>query len=67
MMRNVVQVYNKDESMLIGTILAISDYRVSPAAKTLLEFREQPSNARPAVHAWFHPGDNNGREFVYPK
>jgi hypothetical protein len=65
--RNVVRVYNKDESMLLTTILAIGDHRLKATEKTAVQFREQPSGARPEISAWFYPGETDGREFVYPK
>jgi hypothetical protein len=65
--RNVVQIFNEDETRLLTTILAISDYRLTPADKTVIEFREQPAGSPIALRSWFYPGDNYGRQFVYPK
>jgi hypothetical protein len=65
--RNIVQVFNKDESHLYATILAIPDYRVEPKDKTVITFEERPSGTPEAIRAWFYPGDNYGQEFVYPK
>src|SRR5580704_12465665 len=39
--RNIVQVFNKDESHLIGTFLAIPDYRLKPADKPIITFEER--------------------------
>ena len=66
-LRNVVRVYNKDESMLLATVFTVSDYRVKPAEKTMLNFHEKPSGERQEVNAWFYPGETDGRAFVYPK
>jgi len=65
--RNIVQVYNKDRTHLIGTFLAIPDYRLKPAGKAIITFEERAAGAPVAVRAWFYPGDNYGHEFVYPK
>jgi hypothetical protein len=65
--RNVVQVYNKDETHLYGTFLAIPDYRPNPVGKPLVTFEERAAGSPEAVRAWFYPGDNFGHEFVYPK
>lgn len=65
--RNIVQIYNADQTKLYATILAIPDYRLKPADKTVITFAERASNAPPAIQAWFYPGDNFGQEFVYPK
>src|SRR5580693_1386238 len=65
--RNTVQVFNKNETHLYGTFLAIPDYRIKPAGKTILTFDERPADSPEAVKAWFYPGDNYGHDFVYPK
>jgi hypothetical protein len=65
--RNIVQVFNKDENHLYGTFLAIPDYRIRPADKTIITFEERPAGSPEAVKAWFYPGENFGHDFVYPK
>src|SRR5580704_9545782 len=65
--RNIVQVFNKDESHLYGTFLAIPDYRLKPADKPIITFEERPIGTPEAVKAWFYPGQNYGHDFVYPK
>jgi hypothetical protein len=65
--RNIVQVFNKDENHLYGTFLAIPDYRIQPAGKTIITFEERPAGSPEAVKAWFYPGENFGHDFVYPK
>ncbi len=65
--RNIVQVFNKEESHLYGTFLAIPDYRTRPADKPIITFSEQPAGTPEAVRAWFYPGQNYGHDFVYPK
>jgi hypothetical protein len=65
--RNIVQVFNRDESHLYGTFLAIPDYRLQRADRTIITFDERPAGTPEAVKAWFYPGDNYGHDFVYPK
>jgi len=65
--RNVVQIWNADETHLYDTLIAIPDYRLHPTGHTVLKFAERASNAPPALRAWFYPGDFYGEEFVYPK
>jgi hypothetical protein len=65
--RNIVQVFNRDESHLYGTFLAIADYRLQPADKPIITFDERPVGTPEAVKAWFYPGQNYGHDFVYPK
>lgn len=65
--RNIVQVFNEDETHIYATILAIPNYRLEPAEKTVVRFDERPVQMPEALKAWFYPGDNFGQEFVYPK
>lgn len=65
--RNIVQIFNEDQSQLQATILAINNYRLRPSDKTVLQYWETPSGAPPALRAWFAPGENYGQEFAYPK
>jgi hypothetical protein len=65
--RNIVQVFNRDESHLYGTFLAIPDYRLRPADRPIITFEERPAGSPEAVRAWFYPGQNYGHDFVYPK
>ena len=65
--RHIVQIFNKDESHLYATILAIPNYRLQPTDKTVITFGERAAGEPQAIRAWFYPGDNSGQEFVYPK
>lgn len=65
--RHIVQVFNKEESHLVTTILAIPNYRLQVTGKTLFAFWETPAGQPRALRAWFYPGDNFGQEFAYPK
>ena len=65
--RNVVQIFNKDESHLYATILAIPNFRLKATDKTVMTFGERAAGDPQAIRAWFYPGDNWGQEFVYPK
>src|ERR1700746_959851 len=65
--RTIVQIWNKDETRLITTILAIADYRAKTPDETIVSFDERPTGQPEALKAWFYPGDNFGVEFVYPK
>jgi hypothetical protein len=65
--RNIVQIFNKDESHVYATILAIPNYRLKATDKTVMTFAERAVGDPQAIRAWFYPGDNWGQEFVYPK
>lgn len=65
--RHIVQIFNKDETTIYATILAIPNYRLTPTSKTVITFSERPAGQPEALRAWFYPGMNYGQEFVYPK
>jgi len=65
--RHIVQIFNKDETTIYATILAIPNYRLQATDKTVITFRERPAGEPEALRAWFYPGRNWGEEFVYPK
>src|SRR5215208_4289415 len=65
--RHIVQIFNKDETTIYATILAIPNYRLKATDKTVITFRERPAGEPEALRAWFYPGKNWGEEFVYPK
>jgi hypothetical protein len=65
--RHIVQIFNKEETQVHATILAIPNYRLKVTDKTVITFRERPAGQPEALRAWFYPGRNWGEEFVYPK
>jgi len=66
--RQVVQFMNERESHLYATVMTLPIYRDRPAEKTIINFYEEAPFGQPApVKAWFYPGDNLGREFIYPR
>jgi hypothetical protein len=65
--RHIVQIFNRDESHLYATIVAIPNYRLRATDKTVMTFAERAAGDPQAIRAWFYPGDNSGQEFVYPK
>jgi hypothetical protein len=65
--RHIVQIFNKEETTIYATILAIPNYRLKVTDKTVITFNERPAGEPEALRAWFYPGRNWGEEFVYPK
>ena len=65
--RHIVQVFNKDQTHVYATILAIPNYRLKATDKTVMTFAERGAGQPQAIRAWFYPGDNSGQEFVFPK
>jgi hypothetical protein len=63
----IVEIFNRDETHLIGTVMGIPAYRLNPADREEFTFYVEPSGQPEAMHTWFYPGDNIGIEFVAPK
>jgi hypothetical protein len=64
--RNVVEIYNADQTRLVDVVLTVPDERMKATGKTVVQFAEAPAGSPEALKAWFYPGDNIGEEFVYP-
>jgi len=65
--RNVVQLFNAEQSKCLATVLTISTQRMDPADKTIFTFYETPRTEPMFIQKWYYPGDTIGREFVYSK
>lgn len=65
--RRVLQVWDKDGSKLLTTLLTIPDQRMKPTDEPVVMFQETPSGQPQAIRAWFYPNESYGQEFVYPK
>jgi hypothetical protein len=65
--RNVVQIFDANQRKLYASLLAVPDYHLKPADKTVITFEERAAGSPEAIRAWFYPGDQYGQEFVYPK
>jgi hypothetical protein len=65
--RHIVQIFNKEQTKIYATVLAIPNYRLVPKNKTVITFNEGVRGQPEPIRAWFYPGANWGEEFVYPK
>ena len=65
--RHIVQIFDKDETQVYATILAVPNFRLQSTDKTIMTFAERPAGQPEALRAWFYPGRNWGEEFVYGK
>jgi hypothetical protein len=65
--RDIVQIFNEDETHVFATVLTIANYRLKTTDQTVMTFRERAAGKPEAIRAWFYPGANWGQEFVYPK
>jgi len=65
--RHIVHVFNRDESKLFTTLLAVPAERNQAEGESVVKFSETPSDRPPAVRYWYYAGEKAGNEFVYPK
>jgi hypothetical protein len=65
--RHIVQIFNKNETEIYATVLAIPNLRLKVTDKTVITFSETPVGQPFALRAIFYPGRAWGEEFVYPK
>jgi hypothetical protein len=65
--RHIVQIYNKNESEIYATILAVPNSRMKATDNVVITFRETRAGEPLALRAMFYPGREWGEEFVYPK
>jgi hypothetical protein len=65
--RDIVQIFNQDQTEVYATILAIPNYNLNPAGETVIRFEERAVGSPEAIKAWFHPNERWGHEFVYPR
>ncbi len=63
---NLVEVWNNNQTHLIGTFLTITEERGNPSDHPTLHMEERAARAPMAVGDWFYPGRVLGHEFIYP-
>jgi len=66
-LNHVVRILNEDQTQVISTFFAVSDYRLEPTGETVLTFMETAPGYPKPVRSWFYPGRIDGLEFVYSK
>jgi len=64
---HVVRVLNEDQTEILSTFFAVSDYRLEPTGETVLTFMETAPGYPKPVRSWFYPGRIDGLEFIYSK
>jgi hypothetical protein len=63
--RDIVQVWNANDTRLLATAMAVPDYRPDTSDHPVFEFDERPAGEPVALESWFYPGDPNGQQFLY--
>jgi hypothetical protein len=65
--RHIVQIFDREQTQILATLLAVPAERNAPDGDPLITFKETPSDRPPAVRYWYYAGEKSGNEFVYPK
>lgn len=65
--RHIVQIFDRDQTKLFTTLLAVAAERDQAEGEPVVTFKETPSDRPPAVRYWYYAGEKAGNEFVYPK
>lgn len=65
--RNVVQVWNADQTELVATVMGFPEYLDTAPPTDLFIFEEQGKRLPPLLKSWFQIGNRNGERFIYPK
>ena len=62
--RHIVQIFNRDETRLITTVLATPDYRLKATGEAKFSYYETPAGQPSAMSSWFYPGELGGQHFA---
>ena len=65
--RHIVQIFDKEQTNILATILAVPADRTEAEGDPVITFKETPADRPPAVRYWYYAGERAGNEFVYPK
>src|SRR5262245_4165700 len=65
--RHIVQVFDREQTKLFTTLLAVPAQRAEAKGDPVITFKETPADRPPAVHYWYYAGEKDGNELVYPK
>ena len=65
--RNVVQVWNAEETEIIATVMGLPEYLDTAPPTNLFIFEKQEKGGPPLLKSWFQALNRNGERFIYPK
>jgi Protein of unknown function (DUF2911) len=63
--RNVVQIFNSDQTHLYATLQTVTTERQDPSGDTAITLAEEGAGKPDVLLKWFYPGNETGHEFVY--
>lgn len=64
---HIVQIFDRDQTKIYATVLAVSAERMEAEGDPVLTFKETPADRPPALRYWYYAGEKSGNEFIYPK
>ena len=64
--RNVVQIFNSDQTHVYATLETMPTDRQEPTGHTVITLAEQGARKPDVLLKWFYPGNLTGNEFLYP-
>jgi hypothetical protein len=65
--RNVVQIWNADQTFLHASIMGFPQYVNAEPKEELFIFEQEQKNGPATLKSWFHEGNRTGVRFIYPK
>jgi len=65
--RNIVQVWNTDQTILYATIMGFPEYLPHGPDENRFTLESRAGNAPKALKSWFQAGNPAGERFLYPK
>jgi hypothetical protein len=63
--RNIVQIFNEDQTHIVATLFTVPAYRTEPTNDTVITLEERPNGSPEALGTWFFAGQNEGVQFLY--
>lgn len=64
--RDIVEIRLKDDMHLLALVMTDPVVCSQSANHTRIAFEQRGANQAKAIKDWFYPGENTGREFIYP-
>lgn len=65
--RNVVQIWNSDETVLVATLMGWPEYLPSTPSENSFVLEERGKGKPVALKSWIYRGSSHIETFVYPK
>jgi len=63
--RNIVQIFNEDQTHIIATVLTVPAQRTEPTNDTVITLQERSNGSPEALGTWYFAGQLDGVQFLY--